>query len=81
LRLCPQKGIIMSQPILEIINTEEKQTIIIKALESYINRCKAIANSPIQGHGRVSEYEKKKRWAFHAEESQELLNNIVNEFN
>jgi len=71
----------MSAPILEVISTQNKQSILIKAFEGYINKCKSIANRPLQGYGKSSELEKKKQWQERAEEAQSLLDDIVMEFN
>lgn len=71
----------MSATILEVLNTEDKQAILIKAFEAYINKCKGIANSKLQGYGKASEYDKKEQWAQKAEDAEALLDEIVNELN
>jgi hypothetical protein len=70
----------MSREILEILDSEHRQEIIITALEQHINRCNAVAKSPIKGD-RVGEKEKKAQWAERAKEVQELLNDLIIEFN
>lgn len=71
----------MSATILEIVDTEAKQDLLIKAFEAYINKCKGIANSKMQGYGKATEYEKKEQWAQKAKQAETLLYEIVNEFN
>lgn len=71
----------MSATILEVLNTEEKQSLLITAFEAYINKCKGVAKSPMQGYGKATELIKKEQWAQKAQDAQNLLNDIVNELN
>lgn len=66
----------MSLSILEILDTEEKQLVVITAMEQYIKKCNTHANSNPRGYGSVVEIEKKKQWALKAEFAQSLLNDI-----
>jgi len=71
----------MSATIRDVIDTEDKQAILIQAFDAYINKCNGIANRPLQGYGKASEKEKKEEWKIKAENALDLLSEICEELN
>jgi hypothetical protein len=69
----------MSATIRDILNTNEKQSLLVEVFEAYIKKCKSLANSPTRGFGSCIEKEKKKAWARKAEDVLELQSDIMNE--
>ena len=60
----------------ELFDTRE-QELINEALEKLYRLAKSIADAPIKGYGRATEYEKKKQWKSKQEEIEELQSKIL----
>jgi len=71
----------MATSMLDILDTDKKQSLIVELLEAHIKKCYSLANRPTQGFNPSMEHEKKKAWALKAAFAENLLNDIVIESN
>jgi hypothetical protein len=69
----------MSKTIRELIDTPEKERLLLVVFEGYIKKCHTYANTPVKVYGKATELENKKRWAARAEEAEKLLSTLMNE--
>jgi len=70
----------MSATIREILDEEDLE-IVLDCLNRERIRCKSIKDRPIQGYGKDTEQSKKEAWGQRADQIQDIINRISEDYN